>query len=625
MKKTLRKGFKAVLLSSALIAGAAEKPNETHDKETKMEHDPLKQISLPIVDISEQTERHVFVACGTDSEWNGHPSTVLLPDGKTIFCVWQARRDGGDGHGAPGGGGWMKRSDDGGQTWSDYLDLPANWREIGRGSPTIHRLVDADDKARLLVFCRDENRATFLVGLSEDDGITWSELRPIGLAQPETGPITGWTPPITILETTAPDGRRRHLMWYERTRDGKPNVGVIWQSASYDGGLTWGESKPVVDKAGASEPACVRSPDGKQLLLLIREDNREMNSLMATSDDEGETWSAPRELPLALTGDRHLARYAPDGRLVIVFRPVAPGGPKDLRAYPHGDFTAWVGRYEDIVTDREGGYLIRLLRGHTGADHTYPGLELLPDGTFVATTYIKYRPGKELHSVVSVRFRLDEYGATGRRGADGETLYNGIILPAEWPPRDQDLASAEPMRVPYLRKPLSVFRKADVMAKQALLPTDWDPKQAGDRVLAGLIRVTAPHVKGAHDAEMALVNDRAYIVAEVNDVKAGESAGWPEIYAALSIVRLDTLAVEAVIPFARSGERFANETLPEGACFVPRILRKDADTLRCFFASEQPGRRQAQTWYRDFDVDTGRFAATIHRARLKTAAGVFDM
>lgn len=33
---------------------------------------------------------------------------------------------------------------------------------------------------------------------------------------------------------------------------------------------------------------------------------------------------------------------------------------------------------------------------------------LLPDGTIVATTYIKYRPGKGKHSVVSTRFTPDE-------------------------------------------------------------------------------------------------------------------------------------------------------------------------------------------------------------------------
>jgi hypothetical protein len=35
-------------------------------------------------------------------------------------------------------------------------------------------------------------------------------------------------------------------------------------------------------------------------------------------------------------------------------------------------------------------------------------MERLPDGTIVATTYIKYRPGNEKHSVVSTRFTIAE-------------------------------------------------------------------------------------------------------------------------------------------------------------------------------------------------------------------------
>jgi hypothetical protein len=74
-------------------------------------------------------------------------------------------------------------------------------------------------------------------------------------------------------------------------------------------------------------------------------------------------------------------------------------------------------------------------------------LELLPDGTFVATTYIQYRAGPELHSVVSVRFQLAELDAKNMSSAasqehlpttgspqntpsetKGEKLYNGIFL-----------------------------------------------------------------------------------------------------------------------------------------------------------------------------------------------------
>ena len=183
------------------------------------------------------------------------------------------------------------------------------------------------------------------------------------------------------------------------------------------------------------------------------------------------------------------------------------------------------------------------------------------------------------------------------------------------------------MRAPFLLAALLVLGPGlpAPAAEAKLLPPNWNAKEAGDRVLAGLVNVSAPEVKGAHDAEMALVNGRAYIVAEANDVKPGEAPSWPYIYATLSVVNVKTLAVEQRLLVARGGQAFANETLPPGACFVPRVLRRDARTLRCFFTSEEPGQRQSQVWFRDFDVERGAFADTIHRAQLKTAAGTFAM
>ncbi len=158
-----------------------------------------------------------------------------------------------------------------------------------------------------------------------------------------------------------------------------------------------------------------------------------------------------------------------------------------------------------------------------------------------------------------------------------------------------------------------------------ILPRHWNPKKEADAVMSRLVTVTAPQVKGAHDAEMVLVGGHAYIVAEVNDLRAGESASWPEIYCTLSVVNLQAMVPEAVIPMARTGQEFANATLPEGQCFVPRILRKDAGTLRCYFASQDPGRREAQTWFIDFDLASRAFDNRIFKARLKTGAGIVDM
>lgn len=162
-----------------------------------------------------------------------------------------------------------------------------------------------------------------------------------------------------------------------------------------------------------------------------------------------------------------------------------------------------------------------------------------------------------------------------------------------------------------------------LLAGDSLVPAGWDPALAGDLVIQRLIRVTAPHVKGAHDAEFACVGQRAFIVEHDNDIQPGHGAG-PAQYCVLSIVNLKKLAVERTIPLAKSGQAFENETLPVGQCFVPRILKINDTTLRCYFAS-QPGGQEAVTWYRDFDLRTGEFANRICKARLKTTAGVFDM
>jgi hypothetical protein len=69
-----------------------------------------------------------------------------------------------------------------------------------------------------------------------------------------------------------------------------------------------------------------------------------------------------------------------------------------------------VGTYRDIVGGREGQYRVRLMDNHHGRDCAYPALELLPDGTFVATTYGHWTKDQAPY-VVSVRFKLSEIDA----------------------------------------------------------------------------------------------------------------------------------------------------------------------------------------------------------------------
>ena len=133
----------------------------------------------------------------------------------------------------------------------------------------------------------------------------------------------------------------------------------------------------------------------------MRENSRRKNSHVIFSEDEGVTWSNPRELPAALTGDRHCGKYAPDGRLFISFRDTT------LESATKGDWVGWVGRFDDIVKGREGQYRVRLMHNTKSGDCAYPGVECLPDGTFVTTTYGHWTQN-ELPYVASVRLKLSE-------------------------------------------------------------------------------------------------------------------------------------------------------------------------------------------------------------------------
>lgn len=340
------------------------------------------------VDLAKDTARHVIVAQGTEKIYQGHPTTVLLPDGKTMYCVWTIN------HGGPAGP--MKRSDDGGKTWSDLLSVPESWHKT-RNCPTIWRLTDPQGAARLVVYAGEGPDKMMHQSHSLDNGKTWTEMKSLG--------IEGVMPFCTIVPI---EGGKKLLGLTNIRRPGEQvekRSNVIAMSTSTDGGLSWAPWRVILDLPGLKpcEPWVLRSPDGKQLLALLRE-NEKREALYITSDDEGRTWSKEKKLPPGLFGDRHAAVTVPDGRIVVCMRDT--GGMYGSPTSTH--FIAWVGRYEDIVSGRDGQYRVKLLHSYKGGDNGYPGVELLPDGTIVATTYIKYREGPEKNSVVSARFKLAE-------------------------------------------------------------------------------------------------------------------------------------------------------------------------------------------------------------------------
>ncbi len=342
------------------------------------------EFAIPVLDVS-RVDRLQRIVDRESGQYLGHPTTVLLDDGLSILTTYPK------GHGR--GPIVYKRSNDGGATWSGRLPTPSSW-DSSLEVPTLFRFQTAIGNKRIVLF---SGLYPIRMALSDDDGGSWTELEPIG----DFGGIVAMSSLIqrsdgSLVAFFHDDGRfiddggeRTHF--------------TVYRTVSEDDGLTWGEPEAIVSSLSVDlcEPGAVWSPDGSELALLLRENSRTSLSHIVYSLDESNTWSAPESLPPELTGDRHTARYLLDGRLFIAFRDMAPGSPTA------GDWVAWVGTYENIRAGEPGQYRIRIMDNTNAWDSTYPGVEILPDGSIVTTTYGHWAEGEEPY-IVSVRVHPDE-------------------------------------------------------------------------------------------------------------------------------------------------------------------------------------------------------------------------
>ncbi len=376
----------ALIFTDCLRAGESTLPNPVCGifQEPADEPAPSRGYQIPLVDLAKDSSRQVVVD-REPGKYLGHPTTVLLEDGKTMLCVYP------QGHGR--GPLIYRRSRDGGLTWSDRLPTPENWA-TSLETPTLFRVVDGDGKRRLILF---SGLYPIRMSVSENDGQSWTPLQKIG----DFGGIVAMSSVIRLksgdyMALFHDDGRFLH-------NGGKTEVFRVYKTLSHDGGLSWSDPVEIAHRADVHlcEPGAIRSPDGATIAVLLRENSRTHNSFLITSSDEGETWSPPQELPGSLTGDRHVGVYAPDGRLFISFRDTT------LESPTHGDWVAWVGTFDDVVHRRPGQYRVRLMHNTKDADCGYPGVEVLPEGTIVATTYGHWQQDEPPY-IVSVRLRLSE-------------------------------------------------------------------------------------------------------------------------------------------------------------------------------------------------------------------------
>lgn len=368
------------LLAVAFVASAVLSSRVAAGRVTPAA-EPRRDYSIPMVDLA--SEDGLFTTVERRRGYLGHPSTVLLRDGKTLLVAYP------DGHGR--GNLILRRSVDAGETWQP---LPVTGQRVEE-TPVLYRLDLPDERERVvLVTCRP--RDTVLEWMwSDDRGETWSPRRQWKLEGPKgiivalasLWPVPGAEPVWRgVFHDFAFDNYTVDLR-LEPAPDDTP--GLRFENLRrIDYASPAGRA--AANRAGLCEAGVVMRPDGKRLALVFRPEKRLTNSMVAFSDDAGLTWTDPRELPGSLTGHRHESVVLPDGRTMIFMRDYSPlnrGNPS------HGDWVAWVGTFADLEEGREGQYRVRLRRNYGNStndnigDCGYSGVELLPDGRVLAVTY----------------------------------------------------------------------------------------------------------------------------------------------------------------------------------------------------------------------------------------------
>ena len=335
----------------------------------------------------------------------GQPDMVMLDDNRTLITVYPV----GHGHGKL----VMKVSEDAGETWTEKTDIPSSWTK-SLETPTIYKLHLDNGTTRLMLITglpnwgNGETDANGHIGgwntsYSDDGGKTWSEYK--NWHEKKKDGTTNYTIVAMASLIQLKDKNGNNIQkWMGVYHDVNYVNYKTYLTFDESGNEQWSDPEPYLNEYRTTESkyqmceiGMFRSPDGKRIVGLARSQSHNNPSTLIYSDDEGETWSEPMDLPGSLAGERHKALCDPiSGKLVITFREIQYDlnknnqfdGGNDWMA---GDWVAWVGTYEDLMEQNDGQCHILLCEdwanNRYSGDTGYTGMVVLPDGTFVMDSY----------------------------------------------------------------------------------------------------------------------------------------------------------------------------------------------------------------------------------------------
>lgn len=330
---------------------------------------------------------HVFTS-GRDGYHTYRIPAVLAAANGTLLAFCEGRRNSRSDHGDIDL--LVKRSEDGGQSWSAQRVVYSEAGEVTIGNPCP--VVDAETGTVWMLFCRDN--VDVLVTHSRDDGLTWSD--PIDITEDVKKKAWTWyaTGPGVGIQLRNGARKGRLLIPCDHRNPEAYDCGSH-SVYSDDGGGSWRLGGSV--RPGANECQFGELADGTVVMNTRMQTHSEGYRGTALSRDGGESWygfTHDRNLPCPKCQASLVGGGKPDS---LLFSNPAPPAPPGAGGGERANMT--------VRLSNDGGRTWPASELLHEGPAAYSCLALLPDGSVGCL----YEAGSEspYEHIVFERFRLN--------------------------------------------------------------------------------------------------------------------------------------------------------------------------------------------------------------------------